>query len=74
MTWDHMSSSGYHGCKWSSSSKRLPRTTSDGSAENNNDDDDNNLWAAAAAADPSRDGMTGARESRGRLREHIERL
>ena len=30
------------------------------------------LWAAAAAADPSRDGMTGERESRGRLCEHIE--
>ena len=25
------------------------------------------LWAAAAAADPSWDGMSGARESRGRL-------
>ena len=32
------------------------------------------LWAAAAAADPSRHGMTGERESRGRLCEHIERL
>jgi len=33
-----------------------------------------NLWAAAAAADPSWDGMSGERESRGRLCEHIEIL
>ena len=32
------------------------------------------LWAAAAAADPSRDRMSGERESRGRLCEHIARL
>ena len=32
------------------------------------------LWAAAAAADPSWDGMSGERESRGRLCEHIARL
>ena len=32
------------------------------------------LRAAADAADPSRDGMSGVRESRGRLREHIERF
>ena len=35
---------------------------------------DDNLWAAAAAADPSRHGMIGERESRGRLCENIERL
>ena len=32
------------------------------------------LWAAAAAADPSWDRMSGERESRGRLCEHIARL
>ena len=32
------------------------------------------LWAAAAAADPSQDGMSGERESRGRLCEHIARF
>ena len=32
------------------------------------------LWAAAAAADPSWDSMSGERESRGRLCEHIARL
>ena len=32
------------------------------------------LWAAAAAADPSWDGMSGERESRGRLCQHIARL
>ena len=32
------------------------------------------LRAAAAAADPSWDGMSGERESLGRLCEHIERL
>ena len=31
-----------------------------------------NLWAADAAADPSWDGTTGERESRGILSEHIE--
>ena len=30
------------------------------------------LWADAAAADPSWDGMSGERESRGILYEHIE--
>ena len=33
-----------------------------------------NLWAAAAAADPSWDRMSGERESRGRLCEHIARF
>ena len=32
------------------------------------------LWAAAAAADPSWDRMSGERESRWRLCEHIARL
>ena len=32
------------------------------------------LWAAAAAADPSWDGMSGERESRGRFCEHLARL
>ena len=32
------------------------------------------LWAAAAAADPSRDRMSGERESRWRLCVHIARL
>ena len=32
------------------------------------------LWAAAAAADPLWDGMSGERESRGRLCQHIARL
>ena len=32
------------------------------------------LWDAAAAADPSWDRMSGERESRGRLCEHIARL
>ena len=32
------------------------------------------LWAAAAAADPSWDRMSGEREIRGRLCEHITRL
>ena len=54
-------------------SATLARSTSDGSA-------DYSyyrhyycyLWAAAAAADPSWDGMSGERESRGILCEHIE--
>ena len=32
------------------------------------------LWAAAAAADPSRNGMSGERESRGRLCDYIARF
>ena len=41
MTWDHMSSSGHHGCKLSSSGALLPRTTSDGSADNNMNSNNN---------------------------------
>ena len=52
------------------SERQLPKPNTPASARGTVAD----LWAAAAAADPSRDRMSGERESRGRLCEHIARL
>ena len=49
------------------SERQLPKPNTPASARGTVAD----LWAAAAAADPSRNVMSGERESRGRLCEHI---
>ena len=52
------------------SERQLPKPNTPASARGTVAD----LWAAAAAADPSWDGMSGERESRGILCEHVARF